>query len=114
MNHQPHILLALPALAGGGAERVVIDFIRQYQKNYNVRLTLLIFENRGELSGDVQDLNILKMPYRSRGLRNYWGNLNFLKKYIKKNNVDLIVTHLTPVSRYILRLKFWACLNQSS
>ena len=106
MNHIPHILFVLPALAGGGAERVVIDFMRQYQKSYNVRLTLLIFEDRGELLSDIQDLNIEKIPHSTKRLGNYWRNLNYLRKYIKENNVDLIVTHLTSVSRYILRLKF--------
>lgn len=94
------ILIILPSLAAGGAEKVTISFIENLDKNiYNVHLILL------NANGPLK-LKIKKNVYNLKSTRLRSGFLKLINK-IRSINPDIIFSTFPHITLPILLIKRW-------
>jgi glycosyltransferase involved in cell wall biosynthesis len=90
------ILHVIPNLNQGGAERLVIDTIRQLKTNFEIEVKLLIF--RDEIEYDIEDIKASVFIIPTIVKLSVWKKNNYLieelEKFIESFNPDVIHTHL--------------------
>jgi len=90
------ILHIIPNLRKGGAERLVIDIVRELSKKEELNVKLVLFENRIEY--DVQDIkqfiHIIPSKIKFSLLKKNEYTIQYLQGFINKFNPSVIHTHL--------------------
>ncbi len=90
------ILHIIPTLSKGGAERLVLDIIKQTLKIENTEVRLVIF--RDEIAYDISEVNdiisIIPASVQLSITKKLKINIAVLQSYINEFNPDIIHTHL--------------------
>ncbi|MCB9257623.1 MAG: glycosyltransferase [Chitinophagales bacterium] len=90
------ILHIIPCLRKGGAERLVIDIVREFHKRNNFEVQLLIFRN--EIEFEIDDLKpiikIVPASIQLSVLRKNVLNVDALNQYINSFEPNIIHSHL--------------------
>jgi glycosyltransferase involved in cell wall biosynthesis len=90
------ILHIIPSLFKGGAERLVLDIIKQTLKIKNIEVRLVIF--RDEIAYDISEFNdiisIIPASVELSITKKWKINIADLQSYINEYNPDIIHTHL--------------------
>lgn len=90
------ILLIIPSLQKGGAERIVIDIVRELRKQQFVQVYLVIFQNKIDYEvEDIADLiHIIPSKVVLSAYKTNKSDVKDLQKFITTFNPDIIHTHL--------------------
>lgn len=90
------ILHLIPTLSKGGAERLVIDIVKQLNKQDKTEARLVIFKD--EIKYDISDIkefiSIVPSTVRLSLTKKWEVNVSNLQDYIEKFEPDVIHTHL--------------------
>lgn len=90
------ILHIIPNLLKGGAERLVIDIVRELSKNKDLTIRLVLFENRIEY--DVEDIkqliHVIPSTVKLSLIKKNECNINFLQELLDDFKPDIIHSHL--------------------
>jgi glycosyltransferase involved in cell wall biosynthesis len=101
---QKHVAFLLPDLSGGGAERVVINLLRQMATNPLLQIDLVLSKAKGPyLSGVPKQVNVVEL-HSSRQI----ASLYPLTRYLNKDKPDYLVSHLSHVNVIALLAKQFA------
>ncbi|MBW2973144.1 glycosyltransferase [Candidatus Woesearchaeota archaeon] len=102
-----NILLLLTGSSVGGAERIVLNHIRHYDKNrFNLHVAVLRQGNlEEEFKKTAKQNNVVYACLRLKSRISFAGLLK-LKRIIKKNNIKLVHSHLIEADMYAFLLKF--------
>lgn len=88
----------MPNLLTGGAQRVVVLLSDYWSKNNNVTIAVLnkteyIFKINSKVNIEFRNYEIKGIP-KIKGILNLFNSIFFLRKLIKKNNPDVIISFL--------------------
>ena len=97
------IAFYIPILNIGGAEKVIINLLKQLSLNtgddYFILTDAVNSSWIGEIDSKISIINI-------NSGNNFFLRLNNLSKVIKKNSIELVVSHLTHANIHCLLIKF--------
>jgi glycosyltransferase involved in cell wall biosynthesis len=114
------IIQIIPSLRKGGAERLVLDILREFLSRKNIQMKLVIFRN--ELDYSIEDIEeyttILPSSVSLSLKRNPISQIDKLQKFIEEFQPDIIHTHLFEaelVSRfcYYPKVKWFSHLHDN-
>ncbi|MBI3399374.1 MAG: glycosyltransferase [Deltaproteobacteria bacterium] len=105
------IFFVIPALAGGGAERVILYIMRHIDRS-KFRPHLILFERNGEFLTDIpSDISVKAlMDNQSRYVSKYFVFIS-LAKLLKKERPDVVVSFMwytnlvTVLARFLSKVK---------
>ena len=83
-----NIMIILPSLAGGGAEKVILSFVDNLDR-INFKPTLVIQNKIGPLKTNLDDNNIIYL-----NTKNFRYAITKLIKVIRLNKPDIIISTL--------------------
>jgi glycosyltransferase involved in cell wall biosynthesis len=90
------ILHFIPTLSKGGAERLVIDIVKQFNKQEKIKARLVIFKD--EIKYDISEIkefiSIVPSSVRLSLTKKWEVNVSNLQDYINNFEPDVIHTHL--------------------
>jgi glycosyltransferase involved in cell wall biosynthesis len=101
------ILHIIPTLSKGGAERLVLDIIKQLNKQSSIEANLVIFreEIKYDISEIKQHISIVPSSVNLSLTKKWKMNVSYLQDYIQNFEPDVIHTHLFEaelVSRFCI------------
>ena len=99
------ILFVADTLAGGGAERVIIDLINASLLRDDVDIVLAVSNMTGPLRDAVPKCTKVFEYGASRAWHNAFSNARAFRKICSDERIDTIVSHMTPVNKAVLRAK---------
>lgn len=92
MKNKKKIGILITNLAGGGAEKLIIDLANKWTISYHV--DILLIDKRGDFLSSVNDnINIIDLD--SRNIRNA---IIPLRKQLKKNDYDVLWVNMYPLT----------------
>lgn len=102
-NNDINIMILMPALRTGGAERVIVNFSNWIIDNTKSKITICCFENNNSIYDIKKDVNIIcgNIFHKNRFL-DICRRLKFLKKTLKNEKPDVIFTVFPSVFLYAL------------
>ena len=95
---RPKVLFVINSLGGGGAQKLLVDHIRNIKNNCDCTVMFLNSSNdkyRGILH--QEGIETIQVPPR---IRNHLGRIIFIKNYIRQNDFDIVHANLFPVFYY--------------
>lgn len=98
------ILYVISSLCGGGAEKLMNDLLPRIKNTgYDCELLVLTLKDEKYLSSLTnQGIKVTEVPAKKKG---HIARLNYLYKFIKKGNFDLVHGNLFPVLYYCSIIK---------
>ena len=97
-------VFAIDSLAGGGAERVVVDILNNWPA-CDLKPLLLVNKLTGPYVADLnKDIPVIKMKTEPH-YRNTMAYGREIKAQLAQFNVSVFITHLTGTNRLFLRLR---------
>lgn len=102
------LLHIIPTLGSGGAEKMLVDIVREMQKQ-NIDCEVVVLTRKENFFGkDIENLNI-PLYYSNSNKIYSLKNILFLRRIIQSGNYDCIHTHLfaaqffTPIAKKLVR-----------
>ncbi|WP_026751222.1 glycosyltransferase [Sediminibacterium sp. C3] len=101
------VLYIINNLSKGGAESLLVDFLREVRQNQQFEFELLLLENTGHSSNfEVLAANHIKVHYLSEtGMYNFFSIMKKMVHFIKKSDFSCVHAHLFPSLYYLAFLK---------
>ena len=108
-NTYKKILFVIPALAGAGAERVLVDLLTHLNRN-TFRPVLVVFNERGAYVDEIpKDVTVFDLKKKSP--LNFFHLIHRLSKIIQREQPDLIVSFLTYTNYLTLMARSYSGHN---
>jgi glycosyltransferase involved in cell wall biosynthesis len=89
---KPKILMLLNSFEIGGAEKLLVYFIKSLQHNFK-NIQIAVLENKGQLKNEFERLNIPIYNLHYKGKGNDFSLILKLIAILKKENIDILHTH---------------------
>ena len=102
------ILHLINTLGNGGAENLIVNLLSELNKKEGVEIELLVLSKKGTVEGYYKELrnNGLSVKFLTDEGSLYSPNVFFnLVKFIRRNNFDIIHSHLFPAFYYLALIK---------
>lgn len=99
------ILFVGDSLAGGGAERVMLDLLTAAHRSREVEVLIAVSSLRGELLDRFKKLGKLFQLGPYRGVMNTLRWASELKNICDEHDISCIVSNMTPVNKAVLRAR---------
>lgn len=110
MQSKFKILFIIASLSGGGAERVMINLLKHLDRE-KYKLSLALLNMGGEYSNELPaDVELIKLK-DYQGRRYFFHRIFNLRKVIRKNKPDLVVSFMTGSNISLTRYKFFMHRN---
>jgi glycosyltransferase involved in cell wall biosynthesis len=101
-NQKKHILFYIGSLAGGGAERVLINILQHLDRN-KFECFLLVHKLKGEYTSSIpEDVKIFERSGID-GIRNIFSNISTLNDIVDKEEIDLVLSFMDNTNRALMR-----------
>ena len=95
------MMVVIHSLAGGGAERVVVNLLRAFDRR-DFSITLVLFEGYFDYTPpDNVEISILQVPSSTNILKQTWGfilKIISLARLIRKKNPDLVLSLISAAN----------------
>jgi glycosyltransferase involved in cell wall biosynthesis len=99
------VLMLADTLAGGGAERVILDLVNAAKSRADVEIVLAVSRRTGLLR-DAFPKSIKIYEYGAfRSVHNVFSNAHRLRQICRDERISAIVSHMTTVNKAVLRAK---------
>lgn len=99
------LLMVADTLAGGGAERVILDLVNASTKREDVEIILAVSSKSGALKDAFPKSTKIYEYGAFRAVHNVLHNALRLREICKYENIDAIISHMTTVNKAVLRAK---------
>ena len=99
------LLMVADTLAGGGAERVILDLVNASTKREDVEIILAVSSKSGALKDAFPKSTKIYEYGAFRAVHNVLHNALQLREISKTENIDAIISHMTTVNKAVLRAK---------
>ncbi|MDA7818284.1 glycosyltransferase [Sulfurimonas sp.] len=111
-----NILILIPTMQKGGAERVVSLLLQKYSENINLNIQLMLLEDGIDYALPQSIRPIILSKTKKSGIRKLI-ELPFvswqLSKYIKENNIDVVVSFLYRSNYVNILAKFFGAKHRT-
>lgn len=113
------ILHIITTLSSGGAEKMLVDLVREMQKK-KIQCEVAVLTKKGDFFGE--ELSSLNIPIYYGPTNNVYSlkNIIFIGEVLKKNSYDCVHTHLfapqlfTPIALKLFRKKYLIITTEHS
>jgi len=102
------LLMVADTLAGGGAERVILDLVNASLKRNDVEIVVAVSQKAGTLKDAFPRSTRIYEYGAFRAAHNVLNNASRLSEICKAEDIDAIVSHMTTVNKSVLRAKIVA------
>lgn len=102
------LLMVADTLAGGGAERVILDLVNASLSRDDVDIVLAVSQKAGPLKDAFPKSTKIYEYGAFRAAHNAFANARALRKICTAERIDAIVSHMTTVNKAMLRAKLIA------
>lgn len=100
------VLQIIPSFGIGGAEKVVLNYLRISKKNNLGFIAISLYSSTGSVYDEVIKNEKLDVIYLDKKLGADFGIVSKLKKEIQRINPDIVHTHLYSLKYYLLTFEW--------
>jgi glycosyltransferase involved in cell wall biosynthesis len=102
------LLMVADTLAGGGAERVILDLVNAAEGRLDVEIVLAVSQKKGPLRDAFPAATKIYEYGAFRSAHNVFSNARRLRQICRDEKIDAILSHMTTVNKAVLRAKLIA------